>query len=593
MAVIIILLFVLTMISHSYAIVSDIGSLPPSKHIMCYEQFIKDNSYAGEFISINAKIRRIESVKPGDLGAYKIVLMSLNETTYTKFTAKNAYVIVKHKWRYSVTSEKMFIVDEEIGMPLTEGDNIVIVGRAGRFIGMKRNITVDEGGTIILLLKEDEYEKRKEMISCDVKEIVKGVYAIGSYDLSKLEGNPNLLDSDRDGLISPVDPDPNVFNERPPEMLDSDDDGLSDEVDPCPYKFDCDDDGLNDKEEIDMGTDPKDNDTDDDDELSDGDEIKRGTDPKDEDTDNDGLSDGEEALGRSAERTGGPTDPLNPDTDGDGIPDANDKRQDINYPPKISIKRRIIGDEDEILEEGERLEIKYGANDENGISSIMLYIDGNLVESHSPQKKSCEYSFESDPLSKGKHEIKVEAVDMHPLPKRKYQILNVTAERTGPCVYFQTTKRKIKVREDAIFTLVAVNLADKEMNVTLLLKPPSGLSVTGTGLAKIQSGVYGGNYLIKPGEEKSIYTHVIANEAGEYDVKAEVRWGFKGEGVKIQYYTLKLIVEPPLSPAPSPSPTPSPMPTPSPTPPGFEEIFVFASIFTVLFLRKRKRWNVW
>ena len=527
MAVIIIFLFVSTMISHSYAIVSDIGSLPPSKHIMCYEQFIKDNSYAGEFISINAKIGRIESMKPGDLSVYKIVLMSLNETTYTKFTAKNAYVIVKHKWRYSNING--FIVDEEIGMPLTEGDNIVIVGRAGRFIGMKRNITVDEGGTIILLLKEDEYEKRKEMISCNVKEIVKGVYAIGSYDLSKLEGNPNLLDSDCDGLISPVDPDPNVFNER--EMLDSDDDGLSDEVDPCPYKFDCDDDGLNDKEEIDMGTDPKDKDTDDD-KLSDRDEIKRGTDPNDEDTDNDGLSDGEEALGLSAERTGGPTDPLNPDTDGDGVPDAKDERQDINYPPRISIEWEIIGDEDGILEEGERLEIKYGANDENGISSIMLYMDGNLVESHSPQKKSCEYSFESDPLSKGKHEIKVEAVDMHPLPKRNSHILNVTVERTGPCVYFQTTKRKIKVGENAIFTLVAVNLADKEMNVTLLLiKPPSGLSVTGTGLAKIQSGVYGGNYLIKPGEEKSIYTHVIANEAGEYDVKAEVRWGFKGEGV--------------------------------------------------------------
>ena len=42
MAVFIILLFVLTMITHSYAVVSDIGSLPPSKHIMCYEQFIKD-----------------------------------------------------------------------------------------------------------------------------------------------------------------------------------------------------------------------------------------------------------------------------------------------------------------------------------------------------------------------------------------------------------------------------------------------------------------------------------------------------------------------------------------------------------------------
>ncbi len=83
---------------------------------------------------------------------------------------------------------------------------------------------------------------------------------------------------------------------------------------------DSDGDGLTDAEEIQIGTDPLNPDTDAD-ELGDGREVKElGTNPLNPDSDGDALSDGDEVLRRS-------TDPLNPDTDADGLQDGDEARR--------------------------------------------------------------------------------------------------------------------------------------------------------------------------------------------------------------------------------------------------------------------------
>jgi hypothetical protein len=574
------------------AATADIGSLPPSKHIRSYEQFIADNSWAGDYISVNAKIKEIRSIRPGDLSGYRIKLMSLNDTLYSKrISAKQGLVMVKNSWEYGF--EGNFIIDKEIGIPLKEGDNIVVVGYAGWFKGMTRNMTVDGGGTIILLLREDEFDKRKGMVRCKTHEIAPGIIAVGSYAISKLEKNPNLLDKDKDGLISPVDPDPNKFNDI--STLDTDGDGLSDDLDPCPYKSDCDDDGLSDKEELYIwNTEPKNPDTDGEG-LSDGEEIRKwGTNPNKRDTDGDGLTDREEALGLTVGRTGGWTDPTIRDSDGDGIPDGKDTEQE-NTAPRINIEKTVpIGDNDNLLEEGEKLEITYGAEDETGISLITLSVDEKEIDSHCPNEKSCRYTVLTDSLSLGTREIKVEATDLHRCPKISDKIVSVRVDRTGPSVYFKGTALTIGMGEEAIFTLTAVNpTEDSTMNVQLRVNPPSGVSVTGSMFAEYGGGVYGGDYMLNPGDERSFSVRIQATEEGVFEAKAETRYTIEGvDKTYMQDETLKLTVAPPPTPTPSIGPvaTPPSPATPTPKPLGFEAVFAIAGLLTVAYFVLRKRW---
>ncbi len=99
-------------------------------------------------------------------------------------------------------------------------------------------------------------------------------------------------------------------------------------------------DGLTKREELELGTDPNNPDSDGDG-LKDGDEVKKyNTDPRIADTDGDGLKDGEEVMNYKTnplktdtdgdglsdydELMKHKTDPLNPDTDGDGLKDGEE-----------------------------------------------------------------------------------------------------------------------------------------------------------------------------------------------------------------------------------------------------------------------------
>ena len=86
------------------------------------------------------------------------------------------------------------------------------------------------------------------------------------------------------------------------------------DAEPLPDEGDADDDGLTNAREAELGTDPRDADTDND-SLSDGREVTElGTDPTSSDTDGDGLTDDCELINEM--------DPTDPDTDDDGTPDG-------------------------------------------------------------------------------------------------------------------------------------------------------------------------------------------------------------------------------------------------------------------------------
>ena len=126
--------------------------------------------------------------------------------------------------------------------------------------------------------------------------------------------DPTLRDTDAGGLADGL------------EDLNSNgriDPGETDPNDPADDGLDLDGDGISNVREVEIGTDPRDPDSDDDG-LFDGEEIIPGrdgwvTNPLDADTDDDGISDGEEVV---PGRDGFVTGPLSFDTDGDGLSDG-------------------------------------------------------------------------------------------------------------------------------------------------------------------------------------------------------------------------------------------------------------------------------
>jgi len=105
---------------------------------------------------------------------------------------------------------------------------------------------------------------------------------------------------------------------------------------------DADGDGLTKSEELELGTDPNNPDTDGDG-LWDGDEVRKYfTNPLNPDTDGDGLTDGDEVLKYM-------TDPLNPDTDGDGLNDGDEVLKYKTDPLKTDTDGDGLSDGDEVL----------------------------------------------------------------------------------------------------------------------------------------------------------------------------------------------------------------------------------------------------
>lgn len=150
-------------------------------------------------------------------------------------------------------------------------------------------------------------------------------------------------DYDKDGLTN--------SHEREigtdPRNPDTDGDGLKDgqEVKDYftnPLKPDTDGDNLTDYDEVmKYKTSPINPDTDSD-KLNDGEEIARQTNPLKSDTDGDGLIDGDETAKYN-------TDPLNPDTDGDGLKDGDEVLR-YNTNPKLSdTDADHLSDYDEIM----------------------------------------------------------------------------------------------------------------------------------------------------------------------------------------------------------------------------------------------------
>lgn len=204
-----------------------------------------------------------------------------------------------------------------------------------------------------------------------------------------------------------------------PQKADSDDDGLTDYeefyltgTDPTVYDSitegvsdadaDSDKDGLSNKKELDLSTDPLLEDTDKDGLIDGAETIIYGTDPLKYDTDDDGIGDGDEiALG---------LDPLNPQTF--GVPDSEytfevdvpsdtESFSDINTdtnPFEVSIKMKAAGNILSNIDARESVYSKVMTNDATlGICPEFIYDEGCKIDEVVIQFKiDDEYAAEDD-----------------------------------------------------------------------------------------------------------------------------------------------------------------------------------------------------
>ncbi len=246
-------------------------------------------------------------------------------------------------------------------------------------------------------------------------------------------------------------------------------------------------------------------------------------------------------------------------------------------PPSISFSKQTVDlNKNGQLDEGEKLVITYGANDENGVKSIKVLLDGNLIELRNNEGT---YSVTTDSLSVGSHSIVVEATDSK--GNRNSEELKINAARAGPSVYFQKSRYEVMEGEEVNIVLSAVNpIGNPKMEALLIIKPPgNGVSITESWCKGLE-GMCTGKYEIEAGDSvRSNSVNMRAERAGEYPIDAEIYYQYEGgQRSPTRYETLTLVVKPKQAPIGAQS---------MPKTPGFEVILAGIGMIVALALRRR------
>jgi len=129
--------------------------IEPSEHALTYEEFLS-GAYSGEYITVKAKVEKMR--------------LDYNQTTYLVFLnplesrddaeRKRGVARVSSSWYYVLQHGEMVHVDSRFGLSLREGDTIVVVGKAGKFLGSTCEIEVDSKGKLYLVLRPEEAQGR-------------------------------------------------------------------------------------------------------------------------------------------------------------------------------------------------------------------------------------------------------------------------------------------------------------------------------------------------------------------------------------------------------------------------------------------------
>ncbi len=102
-----------------------------------------------------------------------------------------------------------------------------------------------------------------------------------------------------------------------------------------------------------------------------------------------------------------------------------------------------------------------------------------------------------------------------------------TDKELSASVSLHREKTNVVVGEDVLLKLSVVNLITKPvMNVQVIIKPPSGMSVTSTEFSQGAAGQYTSTYKLDPGASRDIEVRLKPNEKGNFIVEGWVVYYF-------------------------------------------------------------------
>ncbi|MHC1569475.1 MAG: binary toxin-like calcium binding domain-containing protein [Candidatus Syntropharchaeales archaeon] len=154
-----------------------IAPIPPSEHVLTFEEFIRGSAYAGEYVTMKAKVNRVRTSKNFD--EYWIDLKSLDSDPGVCLSGDAFGVVhVGNAWHRDWEHGNIF-TDDSFDITLMTDDIIIITGNATRKETTTRIIEVNtegSGGSIFLIL--DPHEKRWRWIPSENKIIYRTKFAV-------------------------------------------------------------------------------------------------------------------------------------------------------------------------------------------------------------------------------------------------------------------------------------------------------------------------------------------------------------------------------------------------------------------------------
>jgi hypothetical protein len=156
-------------------------------------------------------------------------------------------------------------------------------------------------------------------------------------------------------------------------------------------------------------------------------------------------------------------------------------------------------------------------------------------------------------------------------------------------VSLQGEKTKVVNGDEIRLKLSAVNLITKPiMHVQVIIIPPSGMSISSSELIESGAGQYTTTYDLEPGQGKDIEVNILANQAGNFDVKGRAVYYFGENKKDAEDQTLNCpiqVEEVPESSIPTSTPTPT-LKTPFIIP-GLGVTSLVMILMMVFFLRRK------